>query len=167
MLFRSKDEWEVARHHADPAFRARLEETFEGVGSLRFVMAPPLFARRDPATGRPKKTSFGPWILPLLALFARLKRVRGSLLDPFGHTAERKAERAMRDAFRADMERIAAVLEHDGGARLDVLTDLALWPREAKGYGPIKDAAMERASAKRAAILARLEAPAVTARAAE
>jgi len=165
-----KDEWEVARHLSDPAFAAQLAETFEGASEVRFVLAPPLFARRDPATGRPKKTSFGPWLRPFLGLFARLRRVRGTLMDPFGHSDERKAERALRDAYRGDIEEMVAILDREGGAaRLDLLVDLSQWPREARGYGPIKQAGMERATARRAEVRARLAEPAeaVTARAAE
>jgi indolepyruvate ferredoxin oxidoreductase len=155
-----KDEYEVARHHSDPAFRAKLAATFEDPRQLRLVLAPPILARHDPATGRPRKTSFGPWILPVMKLFAELKRVRGTWADLFGHTAERKAERALRDAFRGDVERMVADLDREGaGARIDLLLDLAIAPREAKGYGPIKDASLERVAARRREILARLDAP--------
>ncbi len=172
MLFRVtaiKDEYEVARHQSDPAFTARLAETFEGAHEIRFVMAPPLLSPLDPATGRPKKSSWGPWILPAMRFLAGLKRLRGTWADPFGRTAERKAERAMREAYRGDLERMAADLDRDGAAaRLDLLVDLAHWPREAKGYGPVKEAGMVRAWAKREEILAKLDAPEdVTARAAE
>jgi indolepyruvate ferredoxin oxidoreductase len=164
-----KDEYEVARHHTDPAFRARLDATFEDVRQVRIVLAPPILARPDPATGRPKKSSFGPWILPMLGIFAKFRRVRGMWFDPFGHSAERKAERAMRDGFRADVERMIAELARDGAqARFEALLELAVCLRDAKGFGPIKDAAMERVGVARAAILARLDrADAVTARAAE
>ncbi len=156
-----KDEYEVARHHTDPAFREKLAATFENPRQLRLVLAPPLLARLDPATGRPRKTSFGPWILPVMRLFAGLKWLRGTWADPFGHTAERKGERALRDAFRGDVERMVADLERDGaGARIDLLLDLAIAPRDAKGYGPIKDAALERVAERRREILARLDAPA-------
>ncbi|MDK9695278.1 MAG: indolepyruvate ferredoxin oxidoreductase family protein [Siculibacillus sp.] len=164
-----KDEYEVARHHVDPAFAARIAQTFEGVTAVRHVMAPPFFARHDPATGRPRKSSFGPWILTAMRVMASLRRLRGSVVDPFGHTAERRTERRLRDAFRADVERMAAELERDGAeARMDLLADLARWPREARGYGPVKDAGMARALATRDEVLAKFDrSEAVTARAAE
>ncbi|NIR60001.1 MAG: hypothetical protein GWO02_10985, partial [Gammaproteobacteria bacterium] len=62
---------------------------------LRFHLAPPLLARRDPATGVPRKRAFGAWVLPVFRLLARLKGLRGTGLDPFGWTAERRAERAL------------------------------------------------------------------------
>ena len=51
-LLAYKDEYEVARLHADTAFQAQLNQQFEGDYRLKFHLAPPLFASRDP-THRP------------------------------------------------------------------------------------------------------------------
>jgi indolepyruvate ferredoxin oxidoreductase len=155
-----KDEWEVARLHADPAFAARLAETFEGAREIRTLLAPPFLARRDPATGRPMKVAFGPWIRPVLKTMAALRGLRGSLLDPFARSAERLEERALRDLYRDDLRRIARRLAA-GEGDVEALAAFAAWPREVRGYGPIKEASMAAARERRAALLERLEVGAV------
>ena len=65
-LLAYKDEYEVARLYTDGRFRAQVAAQFEGSPGLRFSMAPPLIAGRDPATGHLKKRLFGPWMLQRL-----------------------------------------------------------------------------------------------------
>ena len=67
-----------------------MREEMEGDFKLAFNLAPPMLAGRDP-NGRPKKREFGAWILPLLRRLAQLKGLRGTVFDPFGYLAERKA----------------------------------------------------------------------------
>src|SRR5699024_497777 len=94
-LLAYKDEYEVARLYARPAVRERRQAQFEGDDSLRSHLAPPLLAKRDPVTGHLRKKEFGPWVFKVFGLLARLRFLRGSPLDPFGHTAERKTERRL------------------------------------------------------------------------
>src|SRR5690606_10259526 len=89
-LMAIKDEYEVARLYGDGSFRQFLHETFEAYDRLELHLAPPLLAREDPETGRPGKRAFGPWMLRLMPLLARGKRLRGTPLDPFGRTQERR-----------------------------------------------------------------------------
>src|SRR6185437_5059769 len=91
-LMSYKDEYEVARLYTDGAFRQKLDRAFEGDYTLEFHLAPPLLAARDPLTGHLQKRSYGPWMLRAFALLARFKRLRGTALDPFGRTAERRME---------------------------------------------------------------------------
>ena len=79
-LMAYKDEYEVARLYTDTAFVERVKSTFDG-DNLRFEfhLAPPLLARRDKATGEPKKMSFGPW---LLGAFARAHEIQGAARHP-------------------------------------------------------------------------------------
>jgi hypothetical protein len=86
-----KDEYEVARLHADPAFIASIRSQFEGDWTLKFHLAPPIFSRLDPKTGVPAKRQFGSWILSAMRLLAKLKFARGKWFDPFGRTLERRA----------------------------------------------------------------------------
>ncbi|WP_313067388.1 DUF6537 domain-containing protein, partial [Achromobacter animicus] len=92
-LMTYKDEYEVARLHADPAFKDRLRAQFEGEPgrdyTLRYYLAPPALARRD-ARGRPQKRAYGAWMETAFRLLAPMKRVRGTWLDVFGRTAERR-----------------------------------------------------------------------------
>ena len=100
-LLAYKDEYEVARLHAAPEFRRRIEATFEGDYTLEFHLAPPLFARRDPSTGEPRKARYGAWMMRVFAVLARFKGLRGTMLDPFGYTQERRRERGPHRTVRA------------------------------------------------------------------
>jgi hypothetical protein len=101
-LLAYKDEYEVARLFADPAFRAGLDARFEGGYTLRFHLAPTFLARPDPDSGRIRKIVFGPgWKRPSAGWPAR--RLRGTPFDPFGYHPERKAERALIAQYEADI----------------------------------------------------------------
>src|SRR5690606_19332500 len=98
-LMAIKDEYEVARLYTDGRFRRQLEEQFEGAFTLRYHMAPPLLARNDPHTGRPRKITLGPWLEPVMRILARGRRVRGTPLDVFGWQRERRMERQVLREF--------------------------------------------------------------------
>ena len=89
-LLAYKDEYEVARLYTDGVFLDQLERQFEGRPKLKFHLAPPLLAERDPHTGHLKKRAYGPWMLRALRYLARGKRLRGTPLDPFGYSDERR-----------------------------------------------------------------------------
>src|SRR5690606_31996344 len=152
-LLAYKDEYEVARLQVDPAFRQRLEETFDGDWSPRLHLAPPLLSRVDPRTGRPRKISFGPWILPVLRVLAHGKRLRGTRFDPFGRLAERRVERALIAEYQQLLE--AEILPGLDAARLHLAVEIASLPQSIRGFGPVKARAVEEAAARRGALLAR------------
>lgn len=150
-----KDEYEVARLYTEPFFDAALGKQFSGYRRISIYLAPPIFSRIDPVSGRPRKRKFGPWMLRAMAVLAKGKRLRGTWLDPFGHTAERKAERALRDEYLSDMASGLAGLSHE---TIDAMIALARLPREVRGFGPVKEAAMHRYRQERAALLAKMAA---------
>ncbi|MBZ8134785.1 indolepyruvate ferredoxin oxidoreductase family protein [Afifella sp. IM 167] len=150
-----KDEYEVARLYTDGAFARDLRAQLGETKSMRILMSPPILARTDPATGLPRKMSFGGWILPVLSTMARMKWLRGTPLDPFGRTEERRAERRLVEDFEQDVGEIADRLTPQNHA---LAVDLAGLPQEIRGFGPIKAAAMEKAAARRAGLLERLRA---------
>jgi indolepyruvate ferredoxin oxidoreductase len=152
-LMAYKDEYEVARLYTDGSFERRLREQFEGDFSLRFHLAPPLFAPRDPETGRLVKRRYGPWIFPAFKLLAGLKRLRGTPFDPFGRTAERKMERRLVAEYEALMLEVAARLDRANHA---VALELAALPERIRGYGHIKEAAVKDAKAREAELVAAL-----------
>jgi indolepyruvate ferredoxin oxidoreductase len=63
-LLAYKDEYEVARLHAESAFAKKVDAMFEGDYKVKYHLAPPLLARPDPRTGEPRKLQFGPWMAP-------------------------------------------------------------------------------------------------------
>ncbi|WP_246457232.1 indolepyruvate ferredoxin oxidoreductase family protein [Azospirillum oryzae] len=139
-LMAYKDEYEVARLHSDPAFRKSLEERFEGDWKPVFHLAPPLLSRDTNGYGEPRKMALGAWILPVFRGLAAMKRLRGTALDPFGYTAERKFERALIARYEATVAEIAERLSAD---RLATAVELAALPQEIRGFGPVKHRAME------------------------
>ena len=91
-LLAYKDEYEVARLHSNGDFLKSLQTRFEGDYRLRFHLAPPLLAKRDPVSGKPQKREFGRLDTRPMRWLARGKRLRGGPFDPFGYTAERRLE---------------------------------------------------------------------------
>ena len=99
-LLAVKDEWEVARLFAAPEFAKTLAAEFEGPFKLHFHIGAWPFARPDPRTGVMGKGEAGPWAMTAFRLMARLRFLRGTLLDPFRHSDERKLERRLSPSSR-------------------------------------------------------------------
>ena len=138
-LIAVKDEYEVARLLADPALHAKIAADFEGGARLSFNMAPPFLLGRA-ANGRPRKREFPVWIaLPALRLLASLKRLRGTPLDPFGWTAERRSERTLIRSYDELVERTLGRLTADNLAYAATLLDEIA---SVRGFGPVKETAM-------------------------
>jgi indolepyruvate ferredoxin oxidoreductase len=149
-LMAYKDEYEVARLYADPAFSAKIDAMFEGDYKLQFHLAPPLFAKRD-AHGHLIKQAFGGWMLPAFRLLARFRFLRGSVFDPFGHTDERYGERALIEEYRATIAALLPLLRADNR---HLAVAIASVPESIRGYGHVKQASLIAATARRAALLA-------------
>ena len=155
-LMAYKDEYEVARLHSETGLLARVAQQFEGDYRLRFHLAPPLFAERDPDTGHLKKRDYGPWMLTAFGLLAKLRRLRGTAFDIFGRTEERRAERRLIAEYEALLDEIASGLSV---ANHPTAVELAAVPLEIRGFGHIKDGNRARAEAKWAALLQRFRSP--------
>jgi len=147
-----KDEYEVARLYTNGDFLKKLGETFEGDYQLRFHMAPPIFYRGLDAQGRPKKSSFGPWMLAVLKVLARFKGIRGTAFDPFNWFQERREERAMIGDYRDFIEELLKSLNEENYM---VAVECASLPEGVRGFGPVKTEAMKVYRQLRAAHLHR------------
>jgi indolepyruvate ferredoxin oxidoreductase len=158
-LLAYKDEYEVARLFADPAFERALSDQFESRGKLQFHLAPPLLARRDKRTGEPRKMTFGRWMLPAFRLLARAKRLRGTAWDLFGYTKERRLERQMIADYEALLDEIAGRLSP---ANHHTAVALASLPLEIRGFGHIKERNYTLAKGREATLLAELRSPSPT-----
>ena len=150
-LMAYKDEYEVARLYSSPEFRASLADEFDRSRKVSIWLSPPLLSRKDPATGRPKKMKFGPWIFPLMKGLAAMRVLRGTALDVFGYTAERRAERELAQDFESD---ILQLLQEPSERTLAQVGTLAQAANEVRGFGPVKEAALSRYAAARERILA-------------
>lgn len=159
-LMAYKDEYEVARLHSDGEFLARLKERYEGSPRLRFHLAPPLLAPRDPVTGLPRKQVYGPWMLHAFRVLAKLKRLRGTPFDIFGRTAERRMERRLIAQYEAGVEELIERLQP---GTLDLAVRIASLPDRMRGFGHVKEEAVRKAEAEKAALMAQLRKPALAA----
>ncbi|MDM9653259.1 indolepyruvate ferredoxin oxidoreductase family protein [Pseudomonas wenzhouensis] len=152
-LLAYKDEYEVARLYSDATFRKQLEAQFEGDYRLQFHLAPSWLSKPDAVTGQPRKRSFGPWMLKAFGVLARFKFLRGSVLDPFGHSAERRLERELIEEYEANVAYLLAEL-NTGNYRTAVA--LAEIPEQIRGYGHVKEAALAKARQQATQLKARL-----------
>jgi indolepyruvate ferredoxin oxidoreductase len=151
-LMSYKDEYEVARLYTNGAFEAEIAEHFEGPYRLRFHLAPPLFAPRDPVNGHLRKLEFGGWMLGAFRVLARCKRLRGTRLDPFGYTAERRFERSLIVEYESTIATLLERLARDNAA---LAAEIARLPLSMRGFGHVKEAAVARARKRRDELLAR------------
>ncbi|WP_168794583.1 indolepyruvate ferredoxin oxidoreductase family protein [Paraburkholderia aromaticivorans] len=148
-LMTYKDEYEVARLYADPAYMDKLRAQFEGEPGrdykLAFHLAPPLLARRD-EHGHLKKQRFGQWTLALFRVLEKFRFLRGSAFDVFGKTEERRNERELIAQYFALIDEFCATLD---AARFDAAMKLANLPDEIRGFGHVKERSVLAAATKR------------------
>jgi indolepyruvate ferredoxin oxidoreductase len=151
-LMAYKDEYEVARLYTDGTFLEQVRSQFEGDYKLEFNLAPPLTAERDPETGHLRKRTFGPWMLKAFGMLAKMKRLRGTALDPFGRTEERKMERRLIKDYEALIGELLARLSYENHA---LAVEIASVAQNIRGYGHVKEASVEKAKALEAGLLER------------
>jgi indolepyruvate ferredoxin oxidoreductase len=149
-LMAYKDEYEVARLHTSEEFRRKLAAQFDGDYKLHFHLAPPLLAKRDPVTGELRKSEYGPWMMGAFKLLAKLRFLRGSALDIFGRTEERRTERALIGEYETTLREVLSRLEPANHA---LAVQIASIPEEIRGYGHVKERHLVAARAKQAGLL--------------
>ncbi|HEX9452167.1 MAG TPA: indolepyruvate ferredoxin oxidoreductase family protein [Burkholderiales bacterium] len=157
-LLAYKDEYEVARLYADPAFMQKIKSQFEGEYKLHFHLAPPLLAKRDPVTGELRKAEYGTWVFTAFKLLSKLRGLRGTAFDIFGYTQERRMERQLIGEYEATIAELIGKLSSDNHA---LAVKIASIPEEIRGYGHIKDRSLGIAKAKQADLLAAFRSPEV------
>ncbi|WP_374377839.1 indolepyruvate ferredoxin oxidoreductase family protein [Dongia sp.] len=155
-LLAYKDEYEVARLYTDGRFLEDLNDRFEGDFELRFHLAPPIMAKRDPVTGHLKKQEFGPRMLWAFRILAGFKGLRGTAWDIFGRSDERRTERQMITDYE---ELVTSLIGKLDSGNLPTAIALASLPEQIRGFGHVKEAAIARAASQRAALLAKFETP--------
>ena len=155
-LMAYKDEYEVARLQSLPEWRAQLAHDFTGTQRMQIHLAPPLFAKKDPVTGLPRKRAYGPWMLRAMSLLRHGKHLRGTPLDIFGNTEERRTERALPHEYRTGLEALLPRLTPETHATISEWAEAA---GDIKGFGHIKARNLAAARARMSEIAARLDAP--------
>ena len=153
-LMAYKDEYEVARLYAEPSFLAQVKNEVAGENlTLKFHLAPPLLARKDKVTGLPRKMAFGPWLLPAFRVLAKFKFLRGTALDIFGYSEERRTERKLVADYEALLAEIMGKLNADNH---HLAVGLANIPEKIRGFGHVKARHLVAAKADEAALLEQL-----------
>jgi indolepyruvate ferredoxin oxidoreductase len=150
-LMAYKDEYEVARLWSEEFPQHAIAAQFSGEKlKLHYHLAPPFLARRDPTTGEPRKITFGPWMGSVFAALAKFRFLRGTALDPFGYTQERRIERALIDDYNRVIDETLAALTP---ANHHLAVALANIPEKIRGYGHVKMRHLKAAKAEEAALL--------------
>ena len=150
-LMSYKDEYEVARLYTDPTFLEKLDAQFEPGYTLKFNLAPPLISRINPATGKPMKREFGDWMLHGFRILAKFKRLRGSALDIFGRSAERRMERQLIGDYE---QLVADILPGLSAQKLQTALELANLPDGIRGFGHVKEKAVGEVETRKNELLA-------------
>jgi indolepyruvate ferredoxin oxidoreductase len=155
-LMAYKDEYEVARLHTDPAFLRRITDMFEGDYKVHYHLAPPLVARRN-AKGELVKRRYGPAMRTAFGLLARLKGLRGTALDIFGRSEERRTERALIGEYRATLEELLKSLSAANHAQALAIANL---PDGIRGFGHVKERNLKAVRLQWSALMAAWRDPA-------
>ena len=154
-LLANKDEFEVARLYSTPEFRRQLESQFEGAYKLHFHLGAWPFARRD-AQGQLRKREIGPGMLRAMGMLQHMRRARGTWLDPFRNTPERRFANELLARYEADLELVLARATHGS---VEAAVELASLPEKIRGYGHVREAHAAKVDAQRAALRERLTQP--------
>jgi indolepyruvate ferredoxin oxidoreductase len=144
-LLAYKDEYEVARLFTDGRFEKQMRDQFEGEFKFNFNLAPPILSSGVDALGRPKKRAFGSWMMSVFRVLAKFRFLRGTALDVFGYSADRKLERELIADYEKD---VAKVLDLLSQATHDTAVELLSLPDRIRGYGPVKEKAVKDAKAR-------------------
>ena len=145
-LLAYKDEFDVARLYAAPEFRRELARNFEGDYKLHFHLGAGPFARHIPGSDVPHKREVGAWIFPVFKVLAKLRFLRGSIIDPFRWGEERRAALEQLRQYEADIDRLLTGLD---AARLDTATEIAALPEQLRGYGHVRSGNARKVAALR------------------
>jgi indolepyruvate ferredoxin oxidoreductase len=155
-LLAYKDEYEVARLYTDGKFEKQLRDQFDGDFKISFNLAPPILSRGVDALGRPKKRAFGAWMLPVFRTLAKLRVLRGTAFDIFGYSADRRLERDLIAGYEKDVVTVLGLLSP---VTIDTAVELLSLPDRIRGYGPVKEKAVQDAKARYAQLAADLANP--------
>ena len=155
-LLAYKDEYEVARLFTDGRFEKQLRDQFEGDFKFNFNLAPPILGGGVDALGRPSKRAFGAWMMPVFRTLAKMRFLRGTPLDIFGYSADRKLERDLIAGYEKD---VATVLGLLSPVTHDTAVEILSLPDRIRGYGPVKEKAVADAKARYAQLAADLVNP--------
>jgi indolepyruvate ferredoxin oxidoreductase len=158
-LMAYKDEYEVARLHLDAVEQAKLRAEFGPQAKVWFNLHPPLLR----SMGLERKLKLGPWFASSFKALYRMRRLRGTKLDPFGRAEVRRVERELIAEYESIVEDALTLLTPENHATALELLEL---PDVVRGYEEIKlrnvmlfrkraEALLKRLDAGKASVTAR------------
>jgi indolepyruvate ferredoxin oxidoreductase len=130
-LMAYKDEYEVARLHLDAVEQAKMRAEFGDDAKIAFNLHPPLLR----AMGLERKLKLGAWFTPSFRALYRMRRLRGTKLDPFGRAEVRRVERELIEEYEGMVEDALTALTPPTHATALELLEL---PDVIRGYEEIK-----------------------------
>ena len=154
-LMAVKDEYEVARLYTDGSFERQLSSQFQSFEKLEFHLAPPILGRKG-TDGKPRKSSFGPWMMRAFGVLAKMRSLRGTPLDIFGYGEERRLERRLLAVYEGDLD---LILKSISRSKIEAAAALASVPALIRGYGHVKQTNASKAADERIRLIDRLNAP--------
>jgi indolepyruvate ferredoxin oxidoreductase len=139
-LMACKDEYEVARLLSAPAFAASLRAQFDGPITVRWHLAPSWWPVGSPsASGRLHKLPMGPLWQWLIARLPAWRRWRGTALDPFAQSMERRLDREVLRTFEQLLDTVALAWPDMSRAGRSQVADLIEMADGIKGFGPVRE----------------------------
>jgi indolepyruvate ferredoxin oxidoreductase len=129
-----KDEYEVARLLL--AGRGKVAAQFGDDAKMTWNLYPPMLR----SMGLGHKLRFGAWSIPVLATLHRMKGLRGTAFDPFGHSKVRRTERAMVKDYIKLVDEASSMLATDPAKALELVGLID----QVRGYEGVKMANVER-----------------------
>ena len=151
-LMAYKDEYEVARLYTETSFQSALTNTFSGDFKIRFHLAPPMLSMFHRKMNVVRKREYGPWMLPVMRLLAKMKCLRGTIVDPFALSPERKLERELIRRYEAVIKELADNLNDDNYSLAVRIASIA---QRIRGYGHIKQRHLQQATQEQSELLRR------------
>ncbi|ROS44519.1 indolepyruvate ferredoxin oxidoreductase family protein [Amycolatopsis thermoflava] len=147
-LMAYKDEYEVARLSLDPANERAIRARFGADARISYRLHPPVLR----ALGMRRKLELGPWFRPVFRGLMAARRLRGTKLDPFGHTAMRRLERELIAEYERVTAHLAQFVQPDTHA---LAVETAELPDLVRGYEHVKLATVEQYRAELAERMAK------------
>jgi indolepyruvate ferredoxin oxidoreductase len=95
-------------------------------------------------------------MMPVFRLLAKMRHLRGTPFDIFGHSADRKLERDLIAGYEKDVAHVLSVLSP---LTLDTAVEILSLPDRIRGYGPVKEKSVQDAKARYAQLAADLANP--------
>ena len=130
-LMAYKDEYEVARLSLDATLTESIRREFGEGATWSYKLHPPMLR----AIGMDRKIALGAWSRPAFTTLHRMRRLRGTALDPFGRGEVRRTERALIKEYVATVQRALQVLSADNQS---TVVELVTLPDTVRGYEQIK-----------------------------